>query len=184
MSASVFRPAGFSSFFAPLGYEFWIARRSICDLFFRCGPAAIIGFIVSVVIDSVDGKLRGWFSHIGQKSFKNSPAFANGNTSSSIALITWIVWIGAAIVHSSPAIINTGSASRGCVTMGFWNAASVMTTVCYASSLQVGEVSNGRFATVALAQPSSLAVLVSMRKIHGGEEAKSLTRNVEEGWHV
>ena len=79
----------------------------VVGLFGPCRPAAIFGFITSIVIDSVDGHSRRRFAHVGKKVLKCKPTVADSDTPAPITRKTFVFRIPASLEHAQPAIIDT-----------------------------------------------------------------------------
>jgi hypothetical protein len=100
-----------SQFFCPLNARLGYSVignihviSGVSSLLFTRGPSAIIGRIVTIIINSINRIFAGQsFPHIGIKVFKGvSPAITNSNTSSTITRIIRIIRIGTTIDKSSP----------------------------------------------------------------------------------
>jgi hypothetical protein len=67
----------------------------------RCRPTTVLGTVRAIVVAPIKGVNRaGFFSHILQKSSKAlSPAFTDGDTTSSVTRVSVILRIAAAILH-------------------------------------------------------------------------------------
>lgn len=76
---------------------------SIIILLFRCSPLAVIGRVALVVVLPFNRKIRGRrLSHISKEVTKNHPSFTNGNTSPSVARVSFITRIKTAVFHVRP----------------------------------------------------------------------------------
>lgn len=71
-----------------------------------CRPFAIAWFVISVIVDALNGVLRWALSHIGNKAFKGQPSIANGNPASAVILPRYVRWIVAPAENSSPNIVE------------------------------------------------------------------------------
>ena len=80
---------------------------SILVLFFSCGPFAIAGFIVSVVVDAFNGQSGRLFAHVREKIQKRvSPSFADANPSSAVVFIAAKCFGRATTKHVSPTVMG------------------------------------------------------------------------------
>ena len=81
-------------------------RTSISSLAFWRVPAAITGFIISIVVFTLQAQ-SGWrFSHVSEEVFKSHPSLANFNSPCAMPLKADVVVIVTASVHSAPSAIN------------------------------------------------------------------------------
>lgn len=79
---------------------------------FRSGcPSNVARFVIAVIIDAIYGVFWGWWiSNVFVKSRKvSAPFFANGNASPSIIFETFVLWIVASALHSTPCSKNWGA---------------------------------------------------------------------------
>ena len=156
----------------------------IKHLFRPSCPATIAGFVASVVINSIDSFSSGSFAHVSKEVLEDEPAFANGDSASAVAFEANVFRTRTSSLHSSPRKISWRAFPSTGVSVRSWDAELVAPAVCHAPSFQVGEVRDGQISTVALTDPSSLTMFVSMRKLQGNEKSESLISDVEEWWHV
>lgn len=77
-------------------------RALVGTLFLGSRPSAIARFVVAVVVDAVKGCPNGTWPHIGKEVLKGVPAFADRDSSASIAVEVGSSWVGAALVHIVP----------------------------------------------------------------------------------
>ena len=76
---------------------------AVVRLLFDSRPAAVVGGIRTVVVDTVELMLRSWFaSNVSEKVFVDFPSRANFDAASSPIFISSYIWIVAARVHSHP----------------------------------------------------------------------------------
>ena len=77
------------------------ARPAIVGLFSRCGPTAIRGFIVAVIVDAINRVFRaGTWPHVVQKLFKRvQPCLADVNATAAVVGIALNVGIQTAFAH-------------------------------------------------------------------------------------
>lgn len=95
-----------------------IASR-ISGLFLSSGPSAITRFVISVVVNAIQGKPGRCFSHVREKTSEIIPSCTDRNSTSSITMKRIFLRIIAAFNHVSPhnhsftrLIINTVSMNK------------------------------------------------------------------------
>jgi hypothetical protein len=77
-------------FMSPLALRLECPWALIISLFFGCGPSAVDGLIVAVIVNAINGMLRGRTpAHIGEEGFILVPSLANGNSTASIVMKFW-----------------------------------------------------------------------------------------------
>lgn len=101
----IFRP-----FYETLGFSLKSDKgivSSISSLFLECSPSDIIGFIVSIVVNSVKRMTpAGGFPNILDELLKRiNPLFANNNPPSTMSIETGVIGLVAPIQHTSPRFI-------------------------------------------------------------------------------
>jgi len=75
----------------------------VSGLLFRSGPAAVIWFVVAIVIAAVNGEaFFVTLAHIGDEVANIVPTVADGNTTTAVAWIFLVGWICASINHALP----------------------------------------------------------------------------------
>jgi hypothetical protein len=66
-------------------------------------PATIAGFIIAVIIHSINHMQSRWTEpHIGQEIFKEMPCFTNGNAAPAVIFEAFVLWLFAALQHIMP----------------------------------------------------------------------------------
>lgn len=101
IASHFFSPLAYGHRFATIGVKY-IATR-IGSLLFSCSPFAVLGRVISIIIQSVYAVLvRRPFSHIGNKPFKSKPFFTDGYASRSIVFIIAIIGVVAPLNHCGP----------------------------------------------------------------------------------
>jgi len=91
-----------------------LGLSAVPHLLTRGGPSAIIGLVVSIIVDSVDGKpllIRG--AHVIQKVLKFLPPITHYNPATSIQIVVLRFGIVASIFHVLPDIVKSSSPFRG-----------------------------------------------------------------------
>ena len=78
----------------------------VSHLFFSGGPPAISRLISFHVVDSINAESFGFIAHIFQKILKTKPAVADRNTSRSVILKGFFIWICASFNHSGPRSVS------------------------------------------------------------------------------
>lgn len=78
----------------------------------HCCPLTIARFVIPVIVDAVNRVPFGWrFPHILQKILKGIfPASANAYAASSIAFVSYVVWISAPTFHCQPTLVRMAHA--------------------------------------------------------------------------
>jgi hypothetical protein len=74
-------------------------------------PAAISWLVISVIVDAVQRGFWRPFTHVGEEVVECSPAFAKGDSPTSVILKSVSLWIGAALLHSNPRLIGSRKSS-------------------------------------------------------------------------
>ncbi len=88
------------------------AITSIINLFFRSGPSAVAGFIITIVVATINGVITGWFkSHIIEEVNKGfEPPVTNRDTSAAPFGIGGVFQITAPRNQALPCVIFRGPA--------------------------------------------------------------------------
>lgn len=77
----------------------------ICPLLLPCSPPAIFGFIITVIINAINGKTLWPKAHVRKEIVKNFPPFAYRYPSSSIIVVVCVLWVIASCSHRGPNIV-------------------------------------------------------------------------------
>lgn len=115
--------------------KFWAYSR-VLKLLFACGPSAIVGAVVSIAVDAVNGIFLAWpLAHVRKEVFKSSPSVANLNSSTAVKVEVYLARICAALDHAAPYLIlcrcltTTGNGDRHPVrTIGGFGCLNLVTT--------------------------------------------------------
>ncbi len=107
-------------FFRPIANALYVVSNcnspgpaSVPCLLPMCLPAAILRFVVAVVVDPANGRFRKWlWSHIFKEVFKRlKPPGTNGYPSSAIVHIARLVFVVASFNHATPSAVFRSSRS-------------------------------------------------------------------------
>lgn len=111
-------------FLAPFrqAFGFIIMRNKCCVAFVACllvacSPATVFRAVVAIVVDAIQGKTCGYFSHVRQKGRKFSPSIAYGYSSSAIISIVRAFRIGRTAPHICPDTVCAGQFASDRVTV-------------------------------------------------------------------
>ncbi len=130
---------------------------AISDLIFPGGPSTVVGTVIPVVVDSLNGPPFRGFAHISQETVEIAPALTNANSSAAVFGIGGGVGIAAALAHAAPDVVNPlarlAMPKHGVRLLGLNAAAGLLTTV----GDVVAEGLHGAPA-VALKEPPGLSV--------------------------
>lgn len=78
---------------------------AIALLLLSCRPAAIPGFVVAVIVNSVEGQTSRPFAHVPVEAVETMPSRTDGNTSPAVPMEHLYSWIVAATFHRAPTLI-------------------------------------------------------------------------------
>lgn len=70
----------------------------------RCGPSAILGRVVAVVVSTVDGQARRTFAHVRKEVLELQPPLADLDASRSVSSELLIGGVPASVEHGSPGV--------------------------------------------------------------------------------
>jgi len=79
---------------------------AVAQLFFRCHPFAVAGFIAFAVIDAVDPHPFRRLAHIGKKVIEYEPAFTDSNAATAVMSIVSVVGVETAVLDGLPSFIG------------------------------------------------------------------------------
>ncbi len=83
-----------------------MANASIVLLVFSSSPTAVLGRILAVIINAVNGHLIRWHPHIIGKIVKGVPSFANPYPPTAVIRPTLVIGFIATLVHRLPSIVQ------------------------------------------------------------------------------
>lgn len=156
------------SFFSPLTKALIVAAdiNSFCPpsvlcLLIASLPSAVFGFVVAIVIDPAYGCFSKWLRpHIAQERRERVlPSGADGDASSTIVHIAWLVLVVASFNHATPSsIFCTSRKPMSCVAKNGFLSSSTSTRQ---SVFQVIRRNVPSGATRAFAQPCRFSAVVS-----------------------
>jgi len=69
-------------------------------------PTAVLGGIMTVIINAVYGHTLRWYSHIINEILKGMPPLTNLNTPTAIIRPTFMVWVVTALMHRLPSLVQ------------------------------------------------------------------------------
>ena len=75
---------------------------SVKCLLGSCRPAAVSGFVSSIIVNPVNGQVRRGLAHVGEKIFKSQPSLADRNPSSAVVFVACASGPLATLNHASP----------------------------------------------------------------------------------
>lgn len=125
-----------------------------------CGPSAVRGLVIPVVVDAVQCQPFWPTAHVSEKMLKRiAPPIANSNSSSAIVAIVLVCAVVAASIHGSPSDVfgrdaaDAGSAMRGVRQSSLPNAFLVEAPATLSRGAQRIGVNNRPIAAIAQAHP-------------------------------
>lgn len=72
-----------------------------------CGPTTIGGFVISIIVYTIQRMCGRWFlPHISVKVFKLLPTFAHFNAASPVIFESHVISVCASLPHAAPSNIN------------------------------------------------------------------------------
>ena len=181
------RPTSFSRLFEVFKRRPWIGFASIVGLLFPGRPAAIAGFVVSVVVDAIKRQTAGAFAHIGKKIVERKPPLANGNATRAIPLELSGFRIEAALLHMRPGIVSRRWPCfvRWRMTMTDLRLPFTLktTATCRVTAREIVADCCDFGAAVTTAKPSRVSRL-RMREADNGQPTETSPREILESAHV
>jgi hypothetical protein len=164
------------------------SRTAIAGLRLRSRPAAVAGFVVPIVVDTVERHSGGALAHIGEEVFEVAPPFAERDASSAIPLELSCFRVGAALPHVDPrGVGSVGVASGAAPVLGDLGGEPLTPNAPATGGIAAPQVAtlNGCCAPArARAQPICVARHVRMREAQRNQLAEALTGNVGVLRHV
>lgn len=164
--AHIYRTTWNASLFCPFrnGHGFSVMLKNLVAgvvsiLDFLGSPAAVIGGVVSVVVDSVERMLRRWSgSHIGNKYLKGLPGIAYANASAAVSCISMVFRSSASVVHVDPCSMLR------CFGVSMAYSAAALAGLCNAFLFSVSKLAafaHKLYAAIAAAKPELLVFIAS-----------------------
>lgn len=163
----------------------WLRAGRVLALFFHCGPSAVCGRIVAVVVNAFDRVLGRWpWPHVGKKALEGvTPRRADLNPAAAVARIEVAAGILASRNHPLPhSVFRRLTQSVGSVG-GMARLPIDASAACNVAAAEGAGSDDVVAATVALAQPAHLFVSRSQRPLNR-QPAKSLTTQVSAELHA
>lgn len=126
----------------------------------KCCPTAILGFVISIIINSVDRMLRrGTLAHVGKEIGEFSPPFANFDSSATIVFIRFLRGKITSTQHRIPhrifghsAANHSGHPVLGIALSRFPSGFKAATTFCVSSS-ETFSANDNLFAAITQTKP-------------------------------
>jgi hypothetical protein len=82
----------------------------IVRLFFSSSPAAIVGFVIPIVVDTIDGQVWRTLSHVSEEVIEDQPAVTDDDAATSIVAVFFAFWIKAPLLDVRPNVVGSGRA--------------------------------------------------------------------------
>src|SRR3990167_1472346 len=163
----------------------------ICSPVYRlfpvCGPPAVIGIIIAVVVDAFKFVTFRPFPHIGKKVLKRIfPTITDSNPSSAIILITDGLWVKAALFHLRPRVQCGGLLTICGMSMTktassfsaiFGSPAQASTTLCVTVAKAFARYYDFRSAYTTT-EPSRFSFFVAANATKGSQSSENTTSNI------
>ena len=156
-------------------------EATVVGLFFGCRPTAVAGFVIAIVVNAVKAMKRAWASsHISDEIDIRCPAFAAGNSATSVSIIASVPWIVAPFAHGAP-----NSPFRSFVRFSVYAEKLAKCFPSEASARASLPISQGSARTkkflsaIAFDAPFHMSVRVG----EGNQSAEPLTRDIDEFGH-
>jgi len=164
-----------------------IGSRIVCLLDNRC-PSNIPGFIVAIVVSSVNAVLGGWsFTNIIKKVFKRiEPSIANPNTTTAVVIVIFNIFIIASTFNMSPYpvfwsffVISSMSVFSKYFLCVFSCALNCKTTTGFCTARpKIGTSHNNLISTFTLAKPHRRAKRIVLFSFYDGKATKLFISNI------
>lgn len=159
----------------PSAERLHVSRRArIGALLFLCGPTAIAGLVVAVVVDAVQRPPIRPLSHIRQEAFKAHPSRTDRNPSAPVVAPGYVAWARASLHHSEPDVMRRRSACPvGPVLTGL-----AAPGECYQS------VRAGEHLASTVTPTAPLPVAIAPHQFNRSESSESSAFDIQGEWHV
>lgn len=155
---------------------------TIPRLLFRTCPSAIAGFVVAIILDSIQICVLGPRTHIRQKCFEGAPPVTNCNSPASVVAIPVVSGIQASLSHVEPGIPFPGATfavSRHCLGLLAGNLFSQTTATPDLSPAEFIAADGFEGLAFTLANPISRPVLLlNGRSLYNQQSTKGLSFQV------
>ncbi len=108
-----------------------------------CGcPPAISWFVIAIVVNPIQGMLRGWtITHVVVKVFLVTPSFADGYSASTVVRVIGAFLAFASPSHSYPRPICWGIAHAMCACAVIWFSTSIQSVARYGAKSPYSQTS-------------------------------------------
>ena len=179
-------------FASPLHKSFYLTFVSqrdcvpaIIGLLYPCRPAAITGFVMAIIINTLKLMIeRRTLAHVVKKSFERlAPAIANSNAAPSISVIADLCFSFASSNHHSPAIVSRrpgqsmSNASGDCYVNR--QASAATRPAPFDCAPQRIRRTKREAPAVAMTQPNNQVFTGSPGKSKNGQASKSLASQIK-----
>lgn len=152
----------------------------VIGLLGRCSPAAVIGAVITVIVDTVKACAFGPFAHVLVKRRKGvEPSVADFNASASVPVVFGETGVGAAAFHAFPCGVGTTTSKP--VFLPLDNA--IGDTAPAANSMTRSNVLawvGFHAAAIASALPFGASMLVVLGSLYDGKASESLAAEVDD----
>lgn len=148
-----------------------LAASAVVSLLGSCGPSAVVGRVVAIVVDSIKAVFpAGALAHISEECKKVIPLRADSNAPAPVATVSGVAGDEAPSAHSCPGLISECS----CVAVGFVVAIAGAAARLAGTALNAASISNLFATTVTGKQPVRVAV-PALNEFDSGKFVKLLT---------
>ena len=167
-------------------------ESGITCLFSFGGPSTILGFVISIIVDAINGVKWGWFwSHIFHKSIKTiHPSLANLDTSTTVNRKFMMDRVVAPLLHGSPCLVfkrlsHVMGALVGVTSQQVGRCLFGQTAAAKRAFSDIGSSGDGHSATVALAMPHGVPATFWARGATNNKKSTELFAcNIKGFWHL
>lgn len=161
-----------------------MSELSIVGLLFPGRPAAVGGFVGTVIVAAVKRFVCRALTHVREEGVKTvAPTLADGNPTRAITVEPDIFRLAAPALHREPRIVRGGFLSVDDMPVLLCGPFLMVAAICDAPPLQIVETGASGLTAIAQASPTRTAMLVHVRKPHNDEVSEALARQVAEGSH-
>lgn len=167
-------------FLAPLRYCLALAMQlinnipaSVIRLNELCGPSAIAGFVVPVIVDAIEAKSIRTDAHVGEKILESTPLLIDGDASPAVPVVLLVSRTRTPINHRSPRVVGRRARHQ-------------MRAVAFAHETTAGSsVTAAKLVAVHELACTARALAIPQNSVarNDGKFAKYAAGQIDEGWH-